>query len=79
MQHLKYFVTIAVLGMLTLCFRHWPDLSREDDRGLLRALTQLPLLSIKRVVGAWSALRSLCRERPATGSCLSQPACTSAQ
>ena len=60
MQHLKCFVTIAVLGMLTLCFRHWPDLSREDDRGPLQALTQLPLLSIKRVVGAWSALLSLC-------------------
>ncbi len=53
MQHLKCFVTIAVLGMLTLCFRHWPDMSRESDRGLLQALTQLPLLSIKRVVGAW--------------------------
>ena len=60
MQHLKCFVTIAVLALLTLCFRHWPDLSREDVRGPLQALTQLPLLSIKRVVGAWSALRLSC-------------------
>ena len=60
MQHLKCFITVAVLGMLTLCFRHWPDLSREDNRGPLQALTQLPLLSIKRVVGAWSLLRSIC-------------------
>ena len=55
MQHLASAVTIAVLGMLTLCFRHWPDMSRDEDRGPLQALTQLPLLSLKRVVGAWLA------------------------
>ena len=51
MQPMKSALTIAALVLLLLCFRHWPAGSSEGA-GTLQALTQLPLLSLKRVVGA---------------------------
>jgi len=49
MHHIKSAATIAALGILLLCFRHWPG--DTGDAGPLQALTRLPLLSLKRVVG----------------------------
>ncbi len=57
MHHIKSAVTIAALGILLLCFRHWPGDTK--DAGPLQALTRLPLLSLKRVVGERSSASCL--------------------